>query len=71
MWTLTVYQLMWRITGPRFPAFPTSMTALHQLVARLSEYGLYAPLLIQPATGLAQTMSLDGVAESAGLWHES
>jgi superoxide oxidase len=32
------------------------MTALHQLGARLSEYGLYALLLIQPATGVAQTI---------------
>jgi len=56
IWTLTVFRLFWRVTGARFPAFPVSMTPLHQLVARLSEYGLYALLLIQPATGLAQTI---------------
>lgn len=56
IWTLTVFRLLWRVTGARFPAFPASMTALHQLGARLSEYGLYALLLIQPATGVAQTI---------------
>jgi cytochrome b561 len=56
IWTLTVFRLVWRVTGARFPAFPASMTRLHQLAARLSEYGLYALLLIQPATGLAQTI---------------
>jgi len=56
IWTLTVFRLVWRVTGARFPAFPASMTPLHQLGARLSEYGLYALLLIQPTTGLAQTI---------------
>jgi superoxide oxidase len=56
IWTLTLFRLLWRATGARFPAFPASMTPLHQLGARLSEYGLYALLLIQPATGLAQTI---------------
>jgi len=56
IWTLTVLRLLWRVTGARFPAFPAAMTPLHQLGARLSEYGLYALLLMQPATGLAQTI---------------
>ena len=56
IWTLTVLRLLWRVTGARFPAFSASMTPLHQLGTRLSEYGLYALLLIQPATGLAQTI---------------
>ena len=56
IWTLTVFRLLWRVTGAQFPAFPASMTSLHQLGARLSEYGLYALLLVQPATGLAQTI---------------
>ena len=56
IWTLTVFRLLWRVTGARFPPFPASMTPLHQLGARLSEYGLYALLLIQPATGIAQTI---------------
>jgi superoxide oxidase len=56
IWMLTVFRLLWRLTGANFPPFPASMTPLHQLGARLSEYGLYALLLIQPATGVAQTI---------------
>lgn len=56
IWALTLFRLTWRVTGARFPAFPASMTPLHRLGARLSEYGLYALLLIQPASGLAQTI---------------
>jgi cytochrome b561 len=56
IWTLTVFRLVWRVTGARFPEFPATMTPLHQLGARLSEYGLYVLLLIQPATGLAHTV---------------
>jgi superoxide oxidase len=58
IWTLTVFRLLWRLTGARFPDFPASMTPLQQLGARLSEYGLYALLLLQPATGFAQTILL-------------
>lgn len=54
IWALTAFRLAWRWTGAQFPAFPASMTALHRLAARVSEYGLYALLLLQPATGLAQ-----------------
>jgi cytochrome b561 len=58
LWSITVFRLIWRVTGAYFPPFPASMTALHRLGARLSEYGLYALLLIQPATGAAQTILL-------------
>jgi cytochrome b561 len=56
IWALTAFRLVWRWTGAQFPAFPATMTALHRLAARVSEYGLYALLLLQPATGLAQTV---------------
>lgn len=56
LWALTVLRLVWRWTGARFPAFPASMSRLHRLAVRVSEYGLYALLLLQPATGFAQTV---------------
>jgi len=56
IWILTAFRLVWRLTGARFPEFPASMSPLHRLGARLSEYLLYALLLIQPATGLAQSL---------------
>ena len=55
IWALTGFRLAWRWTGARLPALPASMTRLHRLAARVSEYGLYALLLLQPATGLAQS----------------
>jgi cytochrome b561 len=56
IWTLTVIRLGWRFTGAKFPEFPSSMTPIHRLGARLSEYALYALLLLQPVTGVAQSM---------------
>jgi superoxide oxidase len=58
LWALTVFRLAWRWTGARFPDFPASMSRLHRLAVRLSEYGLYGLLLLQPATGFAQTVLL-------------
>ena len=57
IWTVTVTRLLWRLTGAEFPEFPSSMTRLHRLAARLSEYGLYALLLVQPLSGLEQTIA--------------
>jgi cytochrome b561 len=56
IWILTVIRLGWRFTGAKFPEFPSSMTPMHRLGARLSEYTLYALLLLQPVTGVAQSM---------------
>jgi len=56
VWIMTLVRLTWRLTGARFPGFPSSMTRLHRLAVRSSEYGLYALLLIQPLSGLAQTV---------------
>jgi superoxide oxidase len=56
LWALTLFRLAWRWTSARFPDFPASMSPLHRLAVRVSEYGLYALLLLQPATGFAQTV---------------
>jgi cytochrome b561 len=56
IWIVTVLRLLWRLTGAWFPPFPGSMTLIQRAAARVSEYALYALLLIQPATGLAQTL---------------
>ena len=57
IWAITVVRLAWRLKGARIPGFQTSLTRLHQIAARSSEYGLYVLLLTQPLTGLAQTVS--------------
>lgn len=56
IWTLTMVRLGWRLTGAKFPEFPPSMTPMHRMGARVSEYALYALLLLQPATGVAQSV---------------
>ena len=56
IWVVTVFRLAWRTTNARLPPFPTQMTKLHRATVKLSEYGLYALLLGQPATGLLTTL---------------
>ncbi len=56
VWTITLFRLLWRLTGARLPPFPSSMGALHRAAAKASEYALYALLLLQPITGMAQTL---------------
>jgi superoxide oxidase len=55
IWVVTALRLAWRLTHASLPPFPTQMTKLHRATVRLSEYGLYALLLGQPATGLLTT----------------
>ena len=56
VWTLTALRLGWRLTGAFLPPFPETMGAAQRLAARLSEYGLYSLLLVQPLTGAAQSL---------------
>jgi superoxide oxidase len=58
VWTLTAVRLAWRLTGATFPPFPDTMPQVQRHAARGSEYGLYGFLLIQPLSGLAQTLYL-------------
>jgi cytochrome b561 len=56
IWVVAALRLAWRLTNASLPPFPTHMTRLHRVVVKLSEYGLYALLLAQPATGLLATL---------------
>jgi cytochrome b561 len=56
IWVVTALRLAWRLTNASLPPFPTQMTKLHRATVKLSEYGLYAALLGQPATGLLTTL---------------
>jgi cytochrome b561 len=67
VWTLTALRLGWRLTGAKFPPFPDTMPPVQQLAAKASEYSLYALLLVQPLTGLAQTL-YRGKAFALFLW---
>lgn len=50
---VVVFRLVWRSRFAYLPPFPASMPRLQQWAARANEYGLYALLLLQPLTGLA------------------
>jgi superoxide oxidase len=67
IWVATALRLAWRLTHAKLPPFPNKMTKLHRVVVQLSEYGLYALLLVQPATGLATTL-LNGRPFALFLW---
>jgi cytochrome b561 len=56
IWVVTALRLAWRLTNASLPPFPAQMTKLHCATVKLSEYGLYALLLGQPATGLLTTL---------------
>ena len=51
LWSLVMGRMLWRFTGMRKPPFPKSRTRFHAVGVQLSEYGLYALLLVQPLTG--------------------
>lgn len=56
LWGVVVIRLGWRFTGMRAPPLPPGMGRWLVVCVRLSEYGLYALLLLQPVTGMADTL---------------
>jgi len=57
VWTVTLARLFWRRRFASIPALPADMPRIQQLAAKANEYGLYALLLIQPLTGMAQSLT--------------
>ncbi|MGE5166939.1 MAG: cytochrome b [Sphingobacteriales bacterium] len=64
---VTALRLAWRLTNASLPPFPTQMTKLHRATVKLNEYGLYALLIGQPATGLLATL-FDGRPFALYFW---
>ena len=56
LWALVVGRLIWRATCMTVPQAPAGMHPLQRLAARANEHALYVLLLVQPATGLADTL---------------
>jgi cytochrome b561 len=56
LWGLTAARLAWRLTFMRIPPGDRAYPRLQRLAARANEYALYLLLLVQPATGLADTL---------------
>lgn len=50
-------RLGWRLSRAYLPPFPATMGPVQQWAAKLSEYGLYALMFVQPLTGLAQSFT--------------
>ncbi len=56
LWGLAAARLIWRLTFMRLPAADRAYPRLQRLAARANEYAVYLLLLVQPATGLADTL---------------
>ena len=56
-WAVAIVRLGWRFSFAYLPPFPGTMPRVQQRFAKASEYGLYALLLSQPLTGLAQSLA--------------
>ena len=56
-WAVAIVRLAWRFSYAYLPPFPQNMSKVQQRLAKTSEYGLYALLLFQPLTGLAQSLA--------------
>lgn len=68
VWTTTVLRLVWRATNAKFPPFPDDMTQLHRALVQISEYCLYALLIIQPTIGFAAVLTR-GRSFTLFWWH--
>jgi superoxide oxidase len=56
-WAVAIARLGWRFNFAYLPPFPPNMRKVQQRLAKTSEYSLYALLLCQPLTGLAQSLT--------------
>ena len=56
LWGLTAARLVWRLTLMRIPPADPKMPSLQRLAARANEYALYLLLLVQPITGLTDSL---------------
>ncbi|MDQ2861186.1 MAG: cytochrome b/b6 domain-containing protein [Pseudomonadota bacterium] len=56
LWTLTVGRLAWRLTFMRLPPPAPTMPQLQRLAVRANEYALYLLLLLQPITGMVDSL---------------
>jgi cytochrome b561 len=67
IWVATTLRLVWRLTNAELPPFPVDMTKVHRTIVQISEYILYALLLVQPATGLGMAL-FSGRSFALFLW---
>jgi len=56
-WLTAFCRVVWRLAFAYGPALPAATPAIQKRLARANEVALYALLLIQPLTGLAQSLT--------------
>ena len=56
IWVVTLLRIPWRILFAAAPALPSTIPAAHHVAARANQIALYALLILQPLTGLLQTI---------------
>ena len=64
-WAVVAMRFMWRHCSAHLPPFPPRMPKLQQQIAKLSEYALYGLLLVQPLTGLGNTLFRNDVPDTS------
>jgi cytochrome b561 len=57
VWMTTVLRLVWRKTNAKLPPFPHDMAQLHRTLVQISEYCLYALLILQPTIGFTAMLT--------------
>ena len=57
VWMVTAFRLVWRMTNAKLPPFPDEMTGIHRALVKITEYCLYALLIVQPLTGFVATIA--------------
>jgi cytochrome b561 len=65
IWLVTLFRLAWR-QNVSYPDWPSDMAKAVQVLAKATEYSLYAMLLLQPILGLLQT---NAHGDRVSLWH--
>ena len=68
VWITTVLRLLWRKTNAKLPPFPDNMTRIHRALVQISEYCLYALLIIQPTIGFGSVLTR-GRSFTLFWWH--
>ena len=56
LWGLTLFRLGWKHRLGRAAPLPRTVTPLQRAAARATQYGLYILLVLQPITGLLQSV---------------
>jgi cytochrome b561 len=57
LWLITLARLGWKALAGRSPALPPTISRVQRYAARMTEYGLFLLLMVQPVTGFLQSIA--------------